>query len=120
MSRAKKKKLINIANKTPIFWINEIVKNGSKPTVSIPELKINCMGVDRSLIYLDSKSIYRLLISKFIKLQKSLVNWCLELELTDIQIHTTLLFAHNCCMNSFDKVFQYIKFPQIYFLQMTI
>ena len=87
--------------------MNEIVKHGSKSTVLLPELKINCMGYDRSVLYLDSKSIYRLLISKYIKLPKGLLNWCLELELTDIEIQTALIFAHNSCMNIFDIVFQY-------------
>ena len=38
---------------------------------------------------------------------KGLLNWCLELELADIQIKTSLLFAHKCSVNTFDRVFQY-------------
>ena len=107
LPKNKQKKLLNIANKTPLFWVNEIIKQGSKPTVLLPELKLNCMGHETSMIYLDSKRIYELLISNFIKLPKGVLNWCIELELTDIEIQTALTFAHRSCSNTFDKVFQY-------------
>ena len=36
-----------------------------------------------------------------------MLSWYLELELTDQQIKTALTFAHQCTVNTFDRVFQF-------------
>ena len=107
LSRNKKNKIIHMANKTPLFWVNELNKYGFVPTAVLPDLKINFLGTDQSIINLDSKHIYRLLISKIVRLPKGILNWCNELELTDLQIQTALTFTHNSCLSTFDRVFQY-------------
>ena len=48
-----------------------------------------------------------------VKLPTGLLNWCDELELSDEQIKTAFVFAHNCCTNIFDRVFQYKIVTQI-------
>ena len=47
------------------------------------------------------------------RLPKGLLHWCAELELSDCQIRTSLTFAHECCMTTFDRVFQYKIVAQI-------
>ena len=95
LSRNKKNKIIHMANKTPLFWVNELNKYGFVPTAVLPDLKINFLGTDQSIINLDSKHIYRLLISKIVRLPKGILNWCNELELTDLQIKTTLTSTNS-------------------------
>ena len=98
---------MQIANILPNYWVNQLYKYGSVATTVLPELKINFSGTDKSMIYLDSKQIYRLLISHIVKLPKGVLNWCSELELSDFQLKTSLTFAHRCCLSTFDRVFQY-------------
>ena len=56
---------------------------------------------------MDTKDVYELLISERVRMPKGLLNWCMELELTDKQIKTALSFAHQCSQNVRDWVFQY-------------
>ena len=44
---------------------------------------------------------------------KGLLHWCDEFELSNDEIKTSLTFAHNCCTNIFDRVFQYKIVTQI-------
>ena len=56
---------------------------------------------------MDAKAIYSKLIYPKVEMPKGLLNWCMDLELSDSQIRTSLRFAHQCCRNIFDRVFQY-------------
>ena len=62
---------------------------------------------------MDSKAIYNTLIYSKVKMPKGLLNWCADLELSDEQIKTSLTFAHKCCTNIFDRVFQFKIVTQI-------
>jgi len=42
---------------------------------------------------MDTKDVYELLISVRVRMPKGLLNWCMELELTDKQIKTALSFV---------------------------
>ena len=42
-----------------------------------------------------------------------MLNWCYELELSDLQIRTAFTFAHDCTASVFDCVFQYKIATQI-------
>jgi hypothetical protein len=42
-----------------------------------------------------------------------MLNWCLELELSDLQIRTAFTFAHTCSSSVFDRTFQYKIVTQI-------
>ena len=42
-----------------------------------------------------------------------MLNWCLELELSDLQIRTAFTFARNCSSSIFDRTFQYKIATQI-------
>ena len=47
------------------------------------------------------------------KLPTGMLNWCYELELSDLQIRTAFTFAHDCTECVFDRVFQYKVATQI-------
>ena len=56
---------------------------------------------DMFLGKMNSKTLYKILIAPKLRVPKGLLNWCLELELTDQQIKTALTFAHQCSINTF-------------------
>ena len=62
--------------------------------------------MDYKLVHMDAKAIYSKLVDKKVKIPRGLLNWCMDLELSDTQIKTSLSFAHQCCTNIFDRVFQ--------------
>ena len=62
---------------------------------------------------MDAKAIYSKLIDQKVRLPRGLLNWCMDLELSDTRIKTSLSFAHQCCTNIFDRVFQYKIVTQI-------
>ena len=78
-----------------------------------PFQTINHNGTDYTLTKMDSKAIYSVLIYPKVKMPKGLLNWCADLELSDEQIKTSLTFAHKCCTNIFDRVFQFKIVTQI-------
>ena len=57
--------------------------------------------------------IYRFIISDKIIIPVGMLNWCCDLELSDLQIRTAFTFAHSCSKSIFDRVFQYKIATQI-------
>ena len=105
--------LVSVINAIPPCIKNVISRNVSKMTAIFPFQTINYNGNDHNLMYMDSKEIYSVLIYQKVKMPRGLLNWCGDLELSDSQIKTSLTFAHNCCTNVFDRVFQYKIVTQI-------
>ena len=105
--------LVNLINRIPLVIKNIISRNLKKSTVIFPFQTINYNGNDFKLMYMDSKEIYSALLYPKVKMPKGLLNWCGDLELSDCQIKTSLTFAHKCCTNVFDRVFQYKIVTQI-------
>ena len=69
--------------------------------------------MDHKLSQMDAKAIHSKLIDKQVKIPRVLLNWCMDLKLSDNQIKTYLSFAHKCSTNIFDRVFQYKIVTQI-------
>ena len=99
--------LINLISKIPNNIKESITNASPRPIVIKPSQIIQFGGVDYCIDRMDSKMIYKKLITPKIKLPTGLLNWCLEFELSDEMIHTALTFAHTCCTSTFDRVFQY-------------
>jgi hypothetical protein len=70
-------------------------------------------GYDKTLKLLDSSVIYSILVSEKVRMPVGMLNWCLDLELSDLQIRTAFTFAHNCSSSIFDRTFQYKIATQI-------
>ena len=109
----KKHKLITIIQSFPKYLLNCISKEEPKCTVIYPFQTINVNGSDQQMKYMNSKVIYQILIRDKIKLPTGMLNWCYELELSDLQIRTAFTFAHDCTASVFDRVFQYKIATQI-------
>ena len=105
--------LVNLLNKIPPLIHNTISRSQQKPVVIFPMQTIKHKGVDHKLTHMDAKAIYSKLIYQKVKMPRGLLNWCMDLELSDSQIKTSLSFAHQCCTNIFDRVFQYKIVTQI-------
>ena len=105
--------LVSIINKIPPFVKNILSRNESKTTVILPFQSICYKEDDWLLMHMKSTAFYNVLIYKQVKLPRGLLHWCSELELSDCQIKTALTFAHKCCTNIFDRVFQYKIVTQI-------
>ena len=108
-----KHKLISITRCVPRHWLDCINKQHVNCTVIHPFQTINVNGSDKLLKNLDSNIIYNILISEKITIPVGMLNWCLELELSEIQIQTAFTFAHTCSSCIFDRVFQYKIATQI-------
>ena len=85
----------------------KIIKNKDKTVILYPFQAINFKNTDKLIQNMDTKDVYELLILERVRMPKGLLNWCIELELTDKQIKTALSFAHQCSQNVRDWVFQY-------------
>jgi hypothetical protein len=105
--------LVNIISKIPDCIKNQIGRALPKHFTVFPFQTINFHGTDHTLIKMDSKAIYNNLSYPKVKMPKGLLNWCADLELSDEQIKTSLTFAHKCCTNIFDRVFQFKIVTQI-------
>ena len=105
--------LTNIINRLPPFINNLIERATKKQIVIFPFQTISYEGTDLRLDKLDSKAIYKILIFSKVRLPRGLLNWCADLELSDEQIKTSLTFAHKCCTQVFDIVFQFKIVTQI-------
>ena len=101
--------LKRLYDKIQQFLKNTSDKNIGKCSTIFPFQTINYEGTDYHLFNINSKQ----LIFNKVKLPTDLLNWCDELELSDEQIKTAFLFAHNCCTNIFHRVFQYKIVTQI-------
>ena len=99
---------INISKEKISYHIKmKIEAEKNKAVVIYPFQTIKFNGKDVNVDNLRSKQFYKILIGSKVRLPKGLLNWCLELELSDPQIKTSLLFAHKCSAYTFDRVFQY-------------
>ena len=105
--------LRNLITKIP-NTITETLRSASPKLIVInPSQVIQYRGRDYWVNRMDSKMVYHKLISPKIRLPTGLLNWCMDLELFDERIYTALTFAHGCCTNVFDRVFQYKIVTQI-------
>ena len=102
-----KRSLVNLLNKITPLIHNTISRSQRKPVVIFPFQTIKHKGEDHKLSQMDAKAIYSKLVDKKVKIPRGLLNWCMDLELSDTQIKTSLSFVHQCCTNIFDRVFQY-------------
>merc|ERR1711954_1015 len=62
---------------------------------------------------MGAEAVYKKVLTPKVKLPTGLLNWCLDFELSDRRINTTLTFTSSCCTSIFDKVFQYKIVTQI-------
>ena len=113
LTPALRRSLVNIVQKIPNYIQNLIGRATQKQMAIFPFQTINHNGTDYTLTKMDSKAIYSVLIYPKVKMPKGLLNWCADLELSDEQIKTSLTFAHKCCTNIFDRVFQFKIVTQI-------
>ena len=90
----------------PLFWKNKIASQ-YKCTVVNPQHNIFFNGSDVNIYNCNSKDFYSILISDKVRLPKGMVNWCLEYELSHLQIVTSFTFAKECTSSIFNRVFQY-------------
>ena len=109
----KNRKLISIIENFPKYLLNCVNKEEIKCTVIYPFQTINVNGSDNQMQNINSQLIYKTLIKDKIKLPVGMLNWCYDLELTDLQIRTAFTFAHDCSESIFDRVFQYKIATQI-------
>ena len=108
-----KHKLIAIVRSVPRRWSQFIQSQAVKDIVVYPFQTVNVNAHDVPLKHLNSKEIYNMLEKDKIRMPIGMLNWCLELELSDLQIRTAFTFAHNCCSSIFDRTFQYKIATQI-------
>ena len=106
-------KSFNESFKIPNILTESINDGNPKQIVINPSQIIQYEGMDFRIADMDSKTMYKKLISSKIKLPTGLLNWCLDFELSDSRIYTALTFAHSCCTSIFDRVFQYKIVTQI-------
>ena len=84
-----------------------VIENSMKTVIIHPFQTISVRNQDRTLSKLESRNIYDILIANKIRLPRGFLNWCLEFELSDLQIKTALNFAQQCSPSIWDRVFQY-------------
>ena len=102
-----KNKVTVLKNKLDPHIRKMIVKNMDKTVIIYPFQVINDKNVDKLIRNMGTKQIYELLISEKVRMPKGLLNWCMELELSDEQIKTALSFAYQSSHSVRDWVFQY-------------
>ena len=78
-----------------------------------PRQVVHLGNSDYFLHHCGSEIIYKILISKVIKLPIGVVRWREILDLSDQQLKTALTFAKLCSKSVFDQVFQYKIVVQI-------
>ena len=100
-------KIAQIKENIPDEVKGKIAIQSEKTVVIYPIQTIKYKGKDMILRNMKSKALYKILVAPKVRIPKGLLNWCLELELSDEQIKTALTFAHQCSLNTFDRVFQY-------------
>ena len=100
-------KLVNLKNKLDSRTNSVITENLNKVSIIYPYQKIRIKNHDKIVNKMDSKELYQILISQKVRVPKGLLDWCLELELPEKQIKTSLTFAYKCSLSTKDRVFQY-------------
>ena len=83
---------------------NMILENIKKESIIYPFQSIRFKNEDRAICKMATKDLYKVLIDDKIRIPKGLLNWCLELELSDQQIKTALTFVSKCSPNIQDRV----------------
>ena len=105
--------IINLQTKIPDRITAILINENRKHFALTPSQVILYRGVDYLFDHMDAKAVYKKLLSPKVKLPTGLLNWCLDFELSDRRINTTLTFTSSCCTSIFDKVFQYKIVTQI-------
>ena len=82
-------------------------ENSTKATVILPVQTIKVRNRDYRVSHTNSKMFYGFFIDGKTRVPKGLLNWCLEFELTDLQVKTALSFANACKTSVFDTASQY-------------
>ena len=88
-------------------------KGCDKNMVVYPFQMVNVNAHDVPLKHLNSKVIYKMLVKDKIRMSIAMLNWCLELVRSDLQIRTAFTFAYNCSSSIFNRTFQYKIATQI-------
>ena len=100
-------KVLHLKNKLNHQVRKLITENLKTRIVIYPFQTIRCGKEDKPLCKLNARNVYDLLISSKIRSPTGLLNWCLEWELSEIQIRTALTFVKKCTPSIQDRVFQY-------------
>ena len=72
-----------------------------------PRQVVFCDNTDIYLQNLGSGAIYKILISKLVKMPIGVSQWREIIDLPDQQLKTAFTFAKLCTNSVFDQVFQY-------------
>ena len=73
----------------------------------LPSQTVHLNKSDVTVKSLNSGTVYSVLVEGKTRLPRGLLHWCEELQLTDIEIQTSLTFARLCSRQIFDHVFQF-------------
>jgi uncharacterized protein (DUF3820 family) len=109
----KTRKIQGILNKIPDNWLNCIESSRVMNTVIYPRQVVSCDNTDIYLQNLGSGGIYKILISKLVKMPIGVSRWREIIDLPDQQLKTAFTFAKLCTNSVFDQVFQYKIVTQI-------
>ena len=101
------KKVLLLKNKLTPKIRDLVSKNSNKAVVIYPIQSISYKNKDIPVNKLDAKNIYDILISAKIRLPRGLLGWCMDFELSDMQIKTALNFVQKSSPSTWDRVFQY-------------
>ena len=107
------RKIQGILNKIPDNWLNCIESSRVMNTVINPRQVVSCDNTDIYLQNLGSGAIYKILISKLVKMPIGVSRWREIIDLPDQQLKTAFTFAKLCTNSVFDQVFQYKIVTQI-------
>ena len=99
--------ILKLKNEISPFIKRILDSNADKVSVIYPFQAIRVQSQDKILHQMKTKELYRSLISQKVRIPRGLLNWCLDLELSDSQIQTALTFTAKCSLSIFDRVFQY-------------
>ena len=113
ISPNKMRKLRGILTRIPEPWLNCIESSVVTNTVINPRQVVNIGDSDRFIQNCGSDIIYKILISKLIRLPTGVLRWREIIDLSDQQLKTALSFAKLCSKSVFDQVFQYKIVVQI-------
>ena len=99
---------MSIVTKIPLSWIGIINRTSKTQVIINPVHKIYVGPNTYEVNKLNSKLLYNELIAdKAILPRGLLVNWCHEMQLSDVEIKNAFTFAKLSTKNTFKQVFQY-------------
>ena len=103
----KRRQIIQIILKIPEWLGNEIENSPIVNVTVLPSQTVHLNKSDVTVKSLNSGTVYSVLVEGKTRLPRGLLHWCEELQLTDIEIQTSLTFARLCSRQIFDHVFQF-------------